>query len=263
MKKKIITVSFGLAVLSLVACGTAIETVNDNVVLESVENQILNDNVEVTITSTPTPVPTLTSTPIPTSTPTPTNTPTPTPTPALTAEEAEKIVTEKIDTTVYSVQLVNASLLVGNGRYYQFGAISGQEFVYPFLVVNKADGTLHYYDSTEDTVFDFTKFPLQAEATPTPIPTKAPAGNLTAEEAYKVLCTYSKEPLHIAKDVSAYDAEYGSELTLIDGVDCYRINLSEISNGKVRNRGEFYISIDGAKCFYIDSNTNEFVEAQK
>ena len=87
MKKKIITVSFGLAVLSLVSCGTAIETVNDNVVLESVENQILNDNVEVTITSTPTPVPTLTSTPIPTSTPTPTNTPIPTATP--TPSESE------------------------------------------------------------------------------------------------------------------------------------------------------------------------------
>ena len=90
MKKKIITVSC-LAVLSLVSCGTATETVNDNVVLESVENQILNDNVEVTITSTPTPVPTLTSTPIPTSTPTPTNTPIPTatstPTPSESANE--------------------------------------------------------------------------------------------------------------------------------------------------------------------------------
>ena len=210
-------------------------------------------------TSTPSPTATL----APTSTPTPTNTPTPTPTPALTAEEAEKIVLEKVDSTVYNVQLVNASLQVGNGSYYQFGAIYGQEFVYPFLVVSKADGTLHCYDSTEDTVFDFTKFPLQEEAVPTPEPTAAPVTNLTADEAYKVLCTYSKEALHIAKDVSAYDKEYDSELTLIDGVDCYRINLSEVSNGKVRNRGEFYVSVDGTKCFYIDSNTNEFVEAQK
>ena len=60
-----------------------------------------------------------------------------------------------------------------------------------------------------------------------------------------------------------YDAEYGEELTWIDGVDCYRINLSEFSNGKVRNRGEFYISVDGEKCFYIDNDTNEFVEAVK
>ena len=65
------------------------------------------------------------------------------------------------------------------------------------------------------------------------------------------------------KEVSAYDAEYGNELTLIDGVNCYRINLSEVTGGKVRNRGEFYISVDGEKCYYIDSETNEFILAVK
>lgn len=208
-------------------------------------------------THTPTPSPTVTPTP------TPTNTPTPTPTPALSAAEAEKVVTAKVDTSVYSIQLINNNLQVGNGRYYQFGAIKDQEFVSPFLVVSMADGSLHFYDSTGGTVFDFTKFPLKAEATPTPTPAPEPSGVLTAKEAYEVLCTYSKDALHIAKEVKEYDAEYGEELTLIDGVDCYRINLSEFSNGKVRNRGEFYVSIDGTKCYYIDSNTNEFVQAVK
>ena len=78
-----------------------------------------------------------------------------------------------------------------------------------------------------------------------------------------MLCSYSKEALHIAKEVKEYDAEYGDELTLINGIDCYRINLSEVSNGKVRNRGEFYISVDGTKCYYINSDTNEFVQADK
>ena len=213
----------------------------------------------------PTEVPEPTATPEPTSAMEPTKEPEPTkaPTPAVSVEEATKTVKEKVDTSAYDIQLVNDNLLVGNGSYYQFGAISGQEFLYPFLVVNKMDGSLHFYDSTEDTVFDFTKFPLQTEATPTPEPTSAPGGTLSAEEAYGVLCTYSKEALHIAKEVKEYDAEYGSELTLIDGVDCYRINLSEFSNGKVRNRGEFYVSIDGTKCYYINSDTNEFVEAEK
>jgi hypothetical protein len=200
---------------------------------------------------------------VPTATPTPTNTPTPTPTPALNAAEAEKVVKGKVDTEVYDVQLVNENLVVGNGRYYQFGAIKNQEFASPFIVVSKADGSLHFYDSTEGTVYDFTKFPIDAPATPTPMPTPEPAGTLTAKEAYKVLCSYSKEALHIAKDVKEYDAEYDEELTLINGVDCYRINLSEFSNGKVRNRGEFYVSVDGTACYYIDSETNEFVLAQK
>jgi hypothetical protein len=204
-----------------------------------------------------------TAAPEPTATPTPTNTPTPTPTPALSAAEAENTVKGQVDTSVYNVQLVNENLVVGNERYYQFGAIKNQEFVYPFLVVSQADGSLHFYDSTEGTVFDFTKFPSKAEVTPTPTLTPAPSGALTAKEAYEILCTYSKDALCISKEVREYDAEYGDELTLIDGVDCYRINLSEFSNGKVRNRGEFYVSVDGTKCYYIDSDTNEFVEAVK
>jgi len=220
-------------------------------------------------TKEPTIAPEATNTPIPTNTPTatptpaPTNTPTPTPTPALTATEAEKIVKAKVDTSVYDIQLINENLKVGNDRYYQFGAIKNQEFVSPFLVVNMADGSLHFYDSTEGTVFDFTKFPLKEEAAPTATPTPVPVGKLTAKEAYEVLCSYSKEALHIAKEVKEYDAEYGDELTLINGIDCYRINLSEVSNGKVRNRGEFYISVDGTKCYYINSDTNEFVQADK
>lgn len=211
--------------------------------------------------SATTPEPTATVTPVPTATLTPT--PTPVPTPALTADAAEKIVKEKVDTSLYNIQLVNSALSVGNGRYYQFGAISGQEFVYPFLVVSQADGSLYFYDSTEGTVFDFTKFPLQAEATPTPTQTPAQTKELTAKEAYQVLCTYPKESLKIAKEAAEYDAEYGSELTLINGINCYRINLSEVSNGKVRNRGEFYVSTDGTKCYYIDNDTNEFIQAVK
>ena len=218
---------------------------------------------EATLAPTEAPQETAAPEPTATATPVPTNTPTPTPTPALSAAEAETKVTEKVDTSVYSIQLVNENLQVGNGSYYQFGAIKNQEFAYPFLVVSKVDGSLHFYDSTEDTVFDFTKFPLVAEATPTPTPVPAPSDTLTAEEAYKILCSYSKEALQIAKEVKEYDVEYGNELTLINGVDCYRFNLSEFSNGKVRNRGEFYVSVDGAKCYYIDSNTNEFIQAVK
>jgi len=214
-----------------------------------------------------TPVPEVTATSAPTATPEPTATPTPeptaTPTPALSAADAEKVVSAKVDTSVYSVQLINENLMVGNAGYYQFGAIKNQEFVSPFLVVSKADGSLYFYDSTEGTVYEFTKFPVNEPVTQTPAPTQEPAATLTAKEAYEVLCTYSKESLHIAKEVKEYDAEYDNELTFIDGMDCYRINLSEFSNGKVRNRGEFYVSVDGTKCYYIDSETNEFIQAIK
>ena len=189
--------------------------------------------------------------------------PTPTPTPVLSVSQAEQMVAGKVDTSLYDVQLFNENLVVGNSAYYQFGAIKNQQIIAPFLVVGKADGILYFYDSTEETVFDFTKFPLQAETTATPTPTPVPVSRLSSGQAYEVLCSYSKEALHIAREVREYDAEYDDELTLVNGVDCYRFNLSEFSNGKVRNRGEFYVSVDGTKCYYIDSDTNEFVQAVK
>lgn len=219
--------------------------------------------VSATITNSPTP--TIVVTPEATPTKEATPTPTPVPTPAVTAEQALKRIQDNVDTKKYNIQLINDHLRVGNGEYYQFGAIFGQEFLYPFLVVDKSDGTIYCYDSNDQTVFDFSsmEFPIIPQATATPTPTKTEKKELTAKEAYEVLCTYSKESLKIAKAVKEYDAEYGEELTLIDGNQCYRINLSEVSGGKVRNRGEFYVSVDGTKCYYIDSDTNEFILANK
>ena len=186
---------------------------------------------------------------------------TPTPTPAVSAEQAFDIIKNKVNN--YNLQLINDHLRIGNHEYYQFGAIEKQEFLYPFLVVDKMDGLVYFYDSNDQTVFDFTTFPIVQQPSATPTPTKVEKKELTAKEAYEVLCTYSKENLNIAKEVTAYDAEYGEELTLINGNQCYRINLSEVSGGKVRNRGEFYVSVDGTKCYYIDSDTNEFILAKK
>ncbi len=233
-------------------------------------------------TSKPTDAPDQSPTPKPTGEAAPTDTPDPTsvpdqsPTPELTkqpettpgavmnysASDAEKLVRQTIPGE-YTVQLLNENLLIGNWEYYQFCALNAKkEILYPFLVVNKQDGILYCYDSAEEVVFDFTEFPLKDNAEPTPEPTPELRRELTAEEAYQILCGYSKESLNIAKEVMEYQAEYDSELTFINGVNCYRFNLSEVtSDGKVRNRGEFYISTDGTECYYIDSETNEFVLA--
>lgn len=206
----------------------------------------------------PTEAPTATVTPIPTEEPEPTALPS-----GLSAESAENLVATSISGE-YKVQLINDHLNVNGKEYYQFCAMSGDAMLYPFLIVDKAEGTMYCYDSTENTVFDFTTFPLEQTTNPEVTPEPEVQDVISAEEAYAVLCGYSKESLNIAKEVVNYDAEYGSELTLINGINCYRINLSEVSDsGKVRNRGEFYISVDGTRCYYIDSETNEFVLAQK
>lgn len=207
-----------------------------------------------TVTPQPTAAPTATAIP----TLTPTGIPTVTPVPAMTAEEATEQVKKVVDTKKYRIELLNDHLDIDGATYFQFCISENGATLEPFLLVNKKDGIIHCY-STSGEVSDFVKFPLDAVSRPD-------AGedeDLSVEEAYGVLCGYSKERLGLAKPVAEYDAEYDNELTLVKGVNCYRINLTEVSGGKVRNRGEFYISVDGTACYTIDNDLNDFVLIQK
>ena len=206
-----------------------------------------------------------TNTPKATQTPEPTEEPEPTPDEdVLSAEDAQKLVKASVKSS-YTVQLINDHLWVGDAEYYQFCVLDeNSQMLYPFLVVEQLEGGLYCYDALEGTISVFTTFPLEGggevQVTPEPEEQKT----ISADEAYRILCTYAKESLKLSKEASQYDAEYGSELTLINRNNCYRINLFEVAdNGRVKNCGEFYISVDGTKCYYIDSETNEFVLIQK
>ncbi len=94
--------------------------------------------------------------------------------------------------------------------------------------------------------------------TPTPEPANA-VKTITAEEAYNILCKYSKEALNISKDVKSYEVSYDSSTTLINGKDCYLFTLLENDNGKQRNRGVFGISNDGSSCFVQNPEDDNFV----
>lgn len=210
-----------------------------------------------------------TNTPKPTQTKAPTAAPTeePEPTPdvdVLSAEDAQKLVKASVKSS-YTVQLINDHLWVGDSEYYQFCVLDeNNQMLYPFLVVEQLEGGLYCYDAMEGTVSVFTTFPLEGSGGTQVTPTPEEQETISADEAYRILCTYSKESLKLAKEAAQYDAEYGSELTLINRNNCYRINLFEVAdNGRVRNCGEFYISVDGTKCYYIDSETDEFVLIQK
>lgn len=207
-----------------------------------------------TVTPQPTAAPTATATPVPT----PTGMPTVTPIPAMTAEEAAEQIKKVVDTAKYRIELLNDHLDIDGTAYFQFCVSENGATLEPFLLVNKKDGSIHCY-SVSGEVSDFVKFPLDAVSRPG----TGEDGSLSVEEAYGVLCGYPKERLGLAKAVAEYDAEYDNELTLVKGINCYRINLTEVSGGKVRNRGEFYVSVDGTACYTIDNDLNDFVLIQK
>ena len=217
-------------------------------------------------TATPKPTGTVnTDTPKPTATKAPTAAPTEDVEPdVVSATDAQKLVKASVKSS-YTVQLINDHLFVGDAEYYQFCVLDEENnMLYPFLVVEKEEGSLYCYDSMENKISAFTSFPATSGGNAGGVTTPEEPETLSAEEAYEIFCTYPKESLLLSKDAVEYDAEYGSELTLINGNNCYRINLFEISdNGRVLNRGEYYICVDGTKCYYIDYDTNEFVLVQK
>lgn len=229
---------------------------------------------QTTITPAPTRKPGLTVTPEPTkeaeptkpaeptATPEPTPTEVPEPPAEVSPEDAKALLEQKIDTGIYKIELLNDHLYIDGTYFYQFCVSENGTDMEPFLIVDKMDGTIWCYD-VSGTIEEFVRFPVDGTTEGTETPTPSPKEGITAEQAYEVLCGYSKEKLGLAKEVKEYTPEYDSTLTLVKGVNCYRINLTEFSGGKVRNRGEFYVSTDGKKCFFIDSNLNEFVPVEK
>ncbi len=102
---------------------------------------------------------------------------------------------------------------------------------------------------------------VTAAPTATPKPTATPVpqepDRKTAEEAYAILCGFGKTALNIEKEVGEYQVEYDKvPNTNINGFDCYQFTLYEVVGGKRRNRGDFYISDDGKKCFVVDDYGN-------
>lgn len=217
---------------------------------------------QVTVTVAPEITPELTNPAVPSTTVTPEVTiePTAAPTTGITADNATAIVKQVVDMSVYKIELLNDHLNIDGKEYYHFCISQDSKDIDPFLIVDKISGTIYCY-SFSGVKSDFVKFPLDPVSNPGQDTGNQPTeeGNITVDRAYQILCSYPKESLGLAKNVAEYDAEYDSELTLVKGSNCYRINLTEVSGGKIRNRGEYYISIDGEQCFTIDNDLNDFV----
>ncbi len=206
----------------------------------------------------PTPTPEVTREPEATPEPTPEPTeqiPTPTPV-AITPEDARASIEQIVNTSRYKIELLNDHLGIENREYYQFCVSENGRAIEPFLVVDKSSGSVWCYDASGK-LSECRKFPLDDVGNADG--QEASDGTISAKKAYEVLCTYPKEKLGLSKEVKEYTPEYDDTLTLVKGVNCYRITLMEFSGGKDRNRGEFYISTDGKQCFCIDNDLGEFV----
>lgn len=224
----------------------------------------------ITITETPgtptvgasqeqdvTPQPTVAPMATPEATKTPEIDVTPTEVPMLSVEEAKAILRKNIDLEedTYSIELLDDHLMIDGEEYYNFciNDTNGNAME-PLLIVEKKEGTLLCYDYT-GVVSQFSKFPLDKTEI-------GGAGTtvITMEEAKKVLVRYSKEALGLANEPSSYAMTVDDWTTMINGMECYGINLFETSDGKQRFRGVYYVTLDGSAVYSEDGVTGDFIE---
>lgn len=207
------------------------------------------------ITKVPEATKPVTVAPTPTVMPTPTPVPTPTEKPMLTETEAKKIATKIVQLDTYSIELLDDHLMIDGAEYYAF-CINDENgtSMSPLLIVEKTEGALLCYDLS-GVVAPIEKFPLDK--------TETGGGGekpLTAEEAKQILAGYSAAALGLAKEPSAYEMTVDDWTTLVEGKDCYGINLFETTDGKQRLRGTFYVVLDGSAVYSQDDVTGDFIK---
>lgn len=204
-----------------------------------------------------TPVPTTEAAPTnaPTSVPTLTPTPTIEPVKQITADEAMSVLRKEIDEEQYTISMLNDHLMLGDGKeYYMFCISDATGDLEPLLLVEKITGEIKCY-TLEGVLSDFSGFPLDNVETPEPSTTE-----ISKETALALLKDMDKEALGLAKELSEYDEITCDDwTTMVNGVSCYSLNVFELSNGKMRLRGTYYVSLNGNQLYKLDGETNEFV----
>ena len=204
-----------------------------------------------------TPVPTTEAEPTKAETQAPTKAPTPTEEPAkkITAAEALTVLRKKIDEKVYTISMLNDHLMLGDGKeYYMFCISDATGDLEPLLLVEKETGEIKCY-TLEGELSDFSGFPLDKVEKPQPS-----SSEISKERALELLKAVGKEKLGLAKELAEYDeVTYDDWTTMVEGNTCYSLNVFELSNGKMRLRGTYYVSLDGSKLYKLNGETNEFI----
>ena len=198
----------------------------------------------------------VTATQMPTQTPTTAPTPTEEPVKQITAAEALTVLRKEIDETTYTISMLNDHLMLGDGKeYYMFCISDATGDVEPLLLVEKETGVIQCY-TLEGVLSDFSGFPLDKVETPE----EPSSSEISKEKALELLKKVSKEKLGLAKELAEYDEiTYDDWTTMVNGNTCYSLNVFELSNGKMRLRGTYYVSLDGSKLYKLDGETNEFI----
>lgn len=166
----------------------------------------------------------------------------------VSVQSALNILGGYISEQIYDIKLVNENLLIDNRSYYLFQVSSGNEVIEPLIVVDIATASINYYDERGELI-DFNGFPLdKAEAI-------EPDSNIEASDAVSRLSELSQKALKLDKPLSEYEVETDYPwTTVVNGEQCYGVNLFDNSSKSRKLVAIYYVSVDGSAIYHLEDD---------
>jgi hypothetical protein len=171
--------------------------------------------------------------------------------------DAIKLIQDKIGERGYYIELLDDHLNIGDYTYYTFQISDSTTNIEPVVIVNNKTGEiLCYY--TDGTTAPFSEFPLFTKTDDST--TTNDKGEFKKEDALNLLTKVPAETLGLPSPIAEYTIMYDDWTTLINGIDCYGINVYSETEDKMINMGLFYVAVDGSKMYKFDVMEDDFVE---
>lgn len=203
---------------------------------------------------------TITPTPAPTATPTVTPTPEeqiPEDTNFISEADAIKNIQKSIGERGYTIELLDDHLTVEENEYYVFQVSDSSTAIEPGIIVDKVSGELSCYYK-DGKIGPFEEHPLYTQ------PAKEQDesnGKFTKEAALAKLSEVPAETLNLPMSLSEYTIIYDDWTTIVNGVECYGINVfADAKDDEKINMGLYYVALDGSIMFQYDGLNDDFVE---
>lgn len=222
------------------------------------QNTITPESTETpenTITPEATVTPSVTEPPLePTVTeevsPQPSATPTPEAKAALTTEQAQQAVRTAITDKKYEINIQKDRLSLEGREYFLCNILEKGRTLEPSILIDTEDGTLYFYDQ-DGVVSDFTKFPLDNVEI-------ADGGEeqFTETQAVEKLKEFNTDTLKLKRSLDEYEIEIDTWTTMVNGKECYGINVFD---PKLEGRplaGIYYVALDNTAVYTVDEDNN-------
>lgn len=167
----------------------------------------------------------------------------------ISSQAALDILYALISEAKYTIKLYNESLTIDGKNYYVFKVSQGNEVIDPLIIVNKKDASVYYYEGNNQ-IINFTYFPMDK------VETLIPDDNIEASDAASKIAALPKEKLSLNKPFNEYETETDPWTTVVNGEQCYGVDVFDTSGGNRQLTAVFYVSVDGDNIYRLEDDNN-------